>query len=456
MLKLPKHAIEECRLKSSNILKLKQILVEWLSGAHKGCKESTLESLKTALESETVAQSNLAISLEDSYRTHFKSQSKSDTSAETNIDRIIRYQSSSTKVADHKSALLEVQVRETSESVSYQWMKNGQPLSDNSHFSGTSTAMLFINQASLGTEGAYSCQVKCGQLLETTETANLHVLYSPEKKCLISLYSQKDKVPQSLWPLGTCNSYIDLTLVKNNKVKKPSDFVVKEEMEALLVFQEKIDYDSAFGEYMSGSIVLVEGRPGSGKTTLANKLVYDWSRGKALKNADKVFLISLRKDLTRSDMFEIFFRSNLQQCIRVVDESQGKSTCFVLDGYNELNPNAKNYFKIVNIIDNQYLPESMVIITSRPEASIGLRANANMGIEILGFTRKQFELYIKEYPFYNSSDIKKSTGLQKSSTLTKSCCPIKSRDPSKEKEFRIRLQNYVSSCTNVLNMLLAY
>ncbi len=128
MLKLPKHAIEECRLKSSNLLKLKQILVEWLSGAHKGCKESTLESLKTSLESETVAQSDLAISLEDSYRTHLKSQSKSDTSAETNIDRIIRYQSSSTEVADHKSVLLEVQVRETSESVSYQWMKDGQPI----------------------------------------------------------------------------------------------------------------------------------------------------------------------------------------------------------------------------------------------------------------------------------------------------------------------------------------
>ncbi len=106
MLKLPKHAIEECRLELKNKLKLKQVLVEWLSGAYQNSKESTLENLKAALESKTVAQNTLASSIEDSYRTHFKSQSKSDTTAETNIDRIIRYQSSSTEVADHKSALL--------------------------------------------------------------------------------------------------------------------------------------------------------------------------------------------------------------------------------------------------------------------------------------------------------------------------------------------------------------
>ena len=73
------------------------------------------------------------------------------------------YQSNDTVVADHKSALLEVQAQKTSEPVSYQWMRDGHPLTDSSHFSGTTTAMLLINQASLGAEGEYSCQVRCGQ-----------------------------------------------------------------------------------------------------------------------------------------------------------------------------------------------------------------------------------------------------------------------------------------------------
>ena len=46
--------------------------------------------------------------------------------------------------------------------------------------------------------------------------------------------------------------------------------------------------------------MLVEGRPGSGKTTLANRIAKDWAEGKVLKNTDRVFLISLRKDHSKS------------------------------------------------------------------------------------------------------------------------------------------------------------
>ena len=59
----------------------------------------------------------------------------------------IVYQSSDTTVTDYKVHA------SPGESVSYQWMKDGQPLSESSDFSDTCAEILLINEASLGAEG---------------------------------------------------------------------------------------------------------------------------------------------------------------------------------------------------------------------------------------------------------------------------------------------------------------
>ena len=58
--------------------------------------------------------------------------------------------------------------------------------------------------------------------------------------------------------------------------------------------KEKIEYSEVFGEYKSSELVLVEGRPGSGKTTLVHKIIKDWTNGLLLREADLVFLITLQ------------------------------------------------------------------------------------------------------------------------------------------------------------------
>ena len=41
----------------------------------------------------------------------------------------------------------------------------------------------------------------------------------------------------------------------------------------------------------------------------------------------------------------------------------------------------------------------MVIITSRPVATATLRPKATRRVEILGFTKKQFNKFVNSYPF---------------------------------------------------------
>ena len=46
-----------------------------------------------------------------------------------------------------------------------------------------------------------------------------------------------------------------------------------------------------FKVYRSSELILVEGRPGSGKTTLVHKTVKDWASGEILCKSKLVFLV---------------------------------------------------------------------------------------------------------------------------------------------------------------------
>ena len=87
--------------------------------------------------------------------------SPSVTDPQLNVCLQIQYESTNTEVTDGKSSLLEVEVCPR-ESVSYQWMKDGQPLSESSAYSGTHSATLLINQANQRTEGEHCCHLSHG------------------------------------------------------------------------------------------------------------------------------------------------------------------------------------------------------------------------------------------------------------------------------------------------------
>ena len=404
-LKLPKAVIEECRNAGSNNLRLYRGLTEWVCGRCKKARHPTLSQLKQALSSPFVGLPDLALEIEKSWKTNSDLQDShfTDTVSESNKVFNISSEPSDTTVADGKSTLLEVQVSH-SEAVSYQWMKEDKPLSDNSTFSGTHSSMLLIHKASQGVQGEYRCQVNLGSVQLSTSPVQVTVTFPPDKQCLLNFYSSLKEVPQDSWPIVGPNTFVDVALLDTMRGSKAS--VVEGEVDDVLQTNVKstVSLIEAFGQYKEGALIILEGRPGSGKTTLTCKITKDWVNGKMLSNASKVFQVSLRKDCDKMELFKSFYHSKAQAYVEQLEECGGKGACFILDGYDEFSNSQGEQSVVHQLIHKTYLPLAMVILTSRPIATATLRPKATRRFESLGFTKKCFEEFVNLYPFQSEGD----------------------------------------------------
>ena len=427
-LKLPIDVIEECRNAGNNKLRLFRSLIEWVCGRHKNARHPTVSQLKQALSSPFVGLPDQASKIEKSCKTssdldgsHF-----TDTVSESNKDLNISLEPSDTTVADGKSTLLEVQVS-SSEAVSYQWMKEDKPLSDSSSFSGTHSSMLLIHKASQGVQGEYHCQVNQGSVQISTSPVQVTVTFPPDKQRLLELYSNIKEVPQDSWPLVGPNKYVDILLINKNQNAGPS--TVREGIEDV-VERSSCSPTEVFSQYVEGALIVLQGRPGSGKTTLTYKISKDWVNGKMLRKANKVFLVSLRKDHSKMELFERFYHSKAQAYVEQLEECGGKGSCFVLDGYDEFSTSQGDRSVIHQLIHKTYLPLAMVILTSRPAATATLHSNAKRVYyyESVGFSKKSFEEFVDCYIFQHT--------LEKYRNDT-----IKSQ-----------LKDYLKACSNILNI----
>ena len=309
-----------------------------------------------------------------------------------------------TAVAEGKSTLLEVQVG-SSGCESYQWSKDGQPLLDGADFSGMSSNMLYIDRASKGTEGKYSCCVSNGSETVCSDEINLMVIYPPEKKHLIKLYSlMKSEVPIDSWPPVGNSTFINLVLIKQSRISRRYYHTVRGDMDDILESKERVEYEEVFREYREGALVLVEGRPGSGKTTLVHKVTRDWATGrKVLQGAKMVFLITLKllnfskKDHSLLEVLEVFYGGEVlrKSVEHDLQECGGEGACFIIDGLDEYRRKEVRESVIYQLIHKKCLPFSLVIVASRPVATNELRKNCSRRVEVIGFTKSQINEMLK-------------------------------------------------------------
>ena len=170
----------------------------------------------------------------------------------------------------------------------------------------------------------------------------VEILYSDRTRRLLENYRKLEELPKDSWPPRCANSFVELALIDiNSNNVGEYDYSVRRNMDDIIVKKDKIDYHQAFGTYESGALVVVEGRPGCRKTTLAHKLTRVWSRGeKVLVGAELFFIVSLRilnmtqKDKDINELME-HFCSSIQDAYNMGQyllSSQGDRVCFILDG----------------------------------------------------------------------------------------------------------------------------
>ena len=405
-LRLPESVREECRGINKDIIRLNKVITHWLSGSTNTHTATTLHTLKEALCGPIVEEYNVGTDLEERVRPVIRARLSllSEKESQFCSTLTITNQSDNTEVGDSQSTLLLVQASPR-QSVSYQWKKNGQPLANSSTYSGVSDDILVVSHARQGTEGEYTCHVSSEGKEVCSNKIVLTVEYPPIKKRLLDLYSVSNEVPSDSWPPSGTRTFINLVLIKSSKEPTDvTDYSVCGNADKITAEKEKVEYEQVFGECKCGELILLEGRPGSGKTTLVHKIIVDWTRGHILVNARWVMLITLR-DLnsaraeTLTDILGLFCHSE-ETVAKSIEKDSGEGLCFVIDGLDEYQPQDKKKSPIYQLLNKAILPKAMVIVSSRPAATKNLKwEKLTKRIEVLGFTRVQVLEYVDCFPF---------------------------------------------------------
>ena len=163
-------------------------------------------------------------------------------------------------------------------------------------------------------------------------------------------------------------------------------------------------------------VLLIEGVPGGGKSTLALHICHQWAQyASFIDRFDFVVLAYLRDQAiqnatTLTDILPARTLEMSQMVASQMQSSDGANVLFVFDGWDEFPHNLQVKSLVSTIIRQPHklsLHHSTVLITTRPVSSGNLLHIADRRVEILGFTQHQIREYIEKTLDGNSTHIQK-------------------------------------------------
>ena len=391
---------------------LNEVLHIWVTQKYDHSKLPTFGSLESTLHSRTVGlgveasnlQENLVklgiLSSEDSDSVH------SESGSVENESTFIISQSCSSTIADGKCALFEVVVNASSETtLSYQWYKNKEKLDYYSR-----ECVLCISDVDLSMEGSYTCEIKSSlgeTLVSNPIILDVETPLDQYQSKLTDIYAVQPEVPVDTWPPVSSNTYINLALIKQQAINNAGEYArctIRGDADDIFKDKVSIPYEKAFDSIGVGTRLLVEGRPGSGKTTLVHKVSQDWANNSIRFNCVRLLLlIHLHGFLSDPavklhNLLECYYEDDTNDIIQYAKKRSGLGLCFILDGLDEYLPQNDNAY-IFKLIKRLELPRAIIIVASRPVAVAKFRDLAHTQIEVLGFLKDQISDYIGSFRF---------------------------------------------------------
>ena len=202
-----------------------------------------------------------------------------------------------------------------------------------------------------------------------------------------------------------------LAIIKKERIQRGKigdEFVrktIKGQVDAILLEKSPIELEKILmnieGER---KVVLVDGAPGSGKSTMTVHICQRWGKGELFQEFTILILIQLRDPAVQraksiADLLPCPDIETAQQVASAIKASNGRGVLWVMDGWDELPAHLRKESFLRDIIAPRRISPialSSVIITSRPSSSDDLIESVSSRIEVLGFTLEEQRQYFTE------------------------------------------------------------
>ena len=205
--------------------------------------------------------------------------------------------------------------------------------------------------------------------------------------------------------------YFNLALIKKQKNEPKRDETtirsIVQEGNVAKVLETKISItlDDLFKiDDAARKVILIEGAPGSGKSTLSWHICQKWESGSLFQQFHLIVLVQLRDPAVQSahsiaNLLPCYTEEISREIMIRIKSQGGEGVLFVMDGWDELPSNIHQKSIVQQLVQPSLanpLPKSAVIVTCRSESSAQLHAIASSRIETMGFTPSDVREYFRE------------------------------------------------------------
>ena len=214
------------------------------------------------------------------------------------------------------------------------------------------------------------------------------------------MYSTHSVTICDKFPPTPSKVFIKLALVKKNEVSREEAdnftcLTLRGDIDEILQVKKQIKLDNILKADDKVRLVVVDGAPGIGKSTLAWELCRQWPTLESMKRFSLVVLLRLREERVQSatNICDLFYHRDTQLGRHVGEEvvkREGDGVLFVFDGFDEFPSELQRKSLVMDIVSGSELPKATVLVTSRPSASAQLqKLHIGKHIEVMGFSQKE-------------------------------------------------------------------
>ena len=169
--------------------------------------------------------------------------------------------------------------------------------------------------------------------------------------------------------------------------------------------EQIIDYVRVMQAESGGKLVLLEGPPGSGKSTVSRQLCRDWAVCELGTEFELTVLVPLRElrkkeKVELEDLLRASYWNLPDGVVEYIEAVDGKGVLFILDGYDEIKSQIEGVPTVIEkLLHRSYLQHSSVIVTSRGIAAKSLYDQhfIDKRFVIQGLREDQIPVFVRYY-----------------------------------------------------------